>query len=538
MLLLLAGLAQAGLGPDDVIVLYNADDPEALATAQHYADARDIPSEQLCAITGVDPAAREVAFADFDSQIRTPFEACRDALPYPDDIDAIVIVRGLPYRVKLPQFYASLEATLQVGRAVDGNGVEVAGQGQVKSGTYTAASVFNPAFVAGGQYAADTTYSYGPNGNYMTAPRIVRGENVPGPFRRTDRHANARDFTGELYVVSRLDGFDHDDARALVDRSLLSDAGASDDPLMCMHGADSARGVRDGECRFALLKLDEAGINTTWLDAFDDALSGHTVMAYWTGAANLKGSIDGVTYAPGAVTANLTSFGAAPSNFFCNEGGEACPASESQTSIARFVRAGASAAHGTVAEPLNNTFPNAGMLILYGRGYTLGEAALYNQQYLYWQNLWLGDPLMAPYAERPEITIPAEHPADQPLPTLATHPDGVAWLTIYADGDKVWDDAPPAEGTLPVGLLGLAEGDTVELTIIATAAPPAPDTWDGWPATVQLDPGTKGWRSETFTVIPGAVEETGCGGCSSAGGHAGWMLGLLVLPWVGRRRSP
>ena len=82
MLLLLAGLAQAGLGPDDVIVLYNADDPEALATAQHYADARDIPSEQLCAITGVDPAAREVAFADFDSQIRTPFEACRDALRY------------------------------------------------------------------------------------------------------------------------------------------------------------------------------------------------------------------------------------------------------------------------------------------------------------------------------------------------------------------------------------------------------------------------------------------------------------------------
>ena len=99
------------------------------------------------------------------------------------------------------------------------------------------------------------------------------------------------------------------------------------------------------------------------------------------------------------------SYGAAVGNFFCNQDGTVCPGGEAQTSIARFIRAGASGAHGTVNEPLNNPFPNAGTMILYTFGYSMGESWLFNQRYLYWQNVYLGDPLATPYAKRPVVTI-------------------------------------------------------------------------------------------------------------------------------------
>jgi len=544
MLLLLATLAQAGLGPDDVVVLYHADDEEAVATAQHYAQARDLSPAQLCGVSGIEPSTREVDFETFDTAIRQPFEACRDALPHPEDIDAIVTVRGLPYRVTLPAYVASLEATLQVGRSVlQGGTDEVASLGQQQQGPYYA-SIQNPDYIWGGVYSADVDYSYGPNPYYMTAPRIVRGEATPGPFERMgSRPYGGVIFDDELYIVSRLDGFDHSDARALVDRSVASDEGATDDPILCMHAADGARGARDGECRFALLKLDEAGINTAWVDTFDSGLSDRTVMAYFTGAANLKGAIDGVTYAPGAIVDNLTSFGAVPRNFFCDESGQTCPESESQTSVARFVRAGASAAHGTVAEPLNNVFPNAGMLLLYGRGYTLGEAALYNQRFLHWVNLWLGDPLMAPYAERPVVEVAEQVPLNEDLSIEASHSDGIARTVLYVDGVKVFDDGTGQGAGRSPQDWGVAEGDTVEVLVVATAAPPIPDDWDGWPSTVPVafDPGTKGWTRTTVTVgapVEDPVIEPEGGGCGCSTGSRGvpWVLGSMGLLLALRRR--
>ena len=160
-----------------------------------------------------------------------------------------------------------------------------------------------------------------------------------------------------------------------------------------MEGADSARAARDPECEYATRMLSAAGFNAEYLGPHDSALSGRTVGAYLTGAANLRGAIDGLEYAPGALTDNITSYGALPRNWFCDVTGESCPENEAQTAIARFVRAGATGAQGTVAEPYNFAFPNAGLLLLYTFGYNLGESYLFNQKYLYWMNTVVGDPL-------------------------------------------------------------------------------------------------------------------------------------------------
>lgn len=546
LLPLLATPALAGLGPDDVIVLYNADDPEAVETANQYAVARDLADAHLCGLSGIDPTARSLDLATWDTSIREPFEACRDALPHPDDIDAIVIVRGLPYVVELPAYRASLAAMMQVGRGIrTSDGADVASLPQARNGPFLA-SVNNPRYLWGGIYAQDTTASFGASAWYMTSPRIVRGEveAVPGPFERMDGHnRDGHDLSGELYIVTRLDGFDHTDARALIDRALAADGSFPTAPFLCMRGADGARGVRDAECEHALRMIAAAGGQTEWVSAFDGALEGREVISYWTGAANMRGAIDGVTYAPGAVADNLTSFGAVPRNWFCDDTGETCPASESQTSMARFIRAGASATQGTVAEPLNNVFPNAGMLILYHQGYTLGESWLYNMRFLHWVNTWVGDPLMAPFAERPVVEVPEQAPVNRPLEVLADHPDGVARLTVYVDGQRIYDDADAElPGKVPADW-GAAPADIVEVLAVAVADAPPPVLPDGWPATapVPFDPGTKGWTRTLVTIgdpVEDVIEEPdegGCGGCSSPGGGPAWMLGLLVLPLLRRR---
>lgn len=537
MLLLLAALAHAGLGPDDVVVLYNADDTEATATAAYYAEARDIDPAHLCGLTGIDPATRGISAADAELLVVTPLEACRAALPHPEDIDVIVTVRGLPYTVAVPGGTVSLDAYLQVGRATyrDGSGL-IAGS----RNDFFRSPVRNPVYIEGGAFSSDMTASYGPSSYYATSPRIARGLGVPAPFERVaDRWWRDWDFTDELLIVSRLDGFDHDDARDLVDRAIAADQSFPAAPFLCMRGSEGARGVRDAECEHALRMLDSAGFDTTWVDTFDAELSGHEVITYWTGTANLKTGIDGITYAPGAVADNITSFGARPQNFFCNEAGDVCPESESQTSVARFVRAGATGAHGTVAEPYNNCFPNAGFMLLYAHGYTMGEAWLTNQQFLYWMHQYLGDPLTLPFADRPQITALAEAAVDAPWRPEITHPWGIASVTVYVDGAKVHTDA---DGSFQPDGLGLADGDTVDVLVVAQAdAAPAIEV-AGWPALepVTFDPGPKGWLRTTLSVGPPVPvdepePEAGCG-CSSGASEAslfGW-LPLVVI--VSRRR--
>lgn len=548
-LLALLGSALAGLGPDDVVVAYNADDPEAVETALHYALARDLPEAQLCGLGGVESTRRTIPLDQAQELLIAPLQACIAALPDPSLIDAVVLVRGLPYRVDLPDggFFVSLEAAIQVAGATrPSDGAPLLGMPQARQGSLPIASIQNPTYIQGALYSSDMPASFGPSAWYATSPRIVRGEGELGPFTADqDFLYTSWDFGRALYIVSRLDGFDHTDARALVDRSVTSDESFPKATFLCMRGSEGARGVRDAECEHALRMLDLAGFDTEWVPAFDGNLSDREVIAYFTGTANLRGAIDGLTYAPGAVVENITSFGANPGNFFCSDDGERCPQNESQTSIARMVRAGATAAHGTVAEPLNNVFPNAGFLLLYAHGYTLGEAALYNQRFLYWQNLWLGDPLAAPFAERPAVTLHDGAPVNGGLDRAigVEHPDGIGEVVVFVDGEPVRGRLPPGSGSWPTfEELGYLPNDQVELLVVAQAGVSDPLVVPGWPAVepVPLHPAPKGWMRGVITVgdyeldLPEPEPDPepdprGCGCASGPMSGAAWLLALLPL---------
>ena len=495
-------VALAGGGPVSTQVLYAADDPDSHALALYYASARQLPDNRLCGVAGsFEPT---ISWDDFDALIRQPWEACLR-----DDTDVLVVVKGLPYRVDLPDFTASLEGVLQVGRGTVDD-LEVAGQGQATWDGHAYASIKNPAVAYRGYISSDFSLSNPTESYYTTTSGLVR-QKWPRGFRR-DRYW--RDppvyLDGELLVVGRLDGWTFDDATALVDRALASEEATPEGSWLCMQAADTARGPRDPECEFALRKLAELGVDTTWLDTHDSELSGHSVLAYLTGAANLKGAIDGITYAPGAYADNITSYGAVPNNF-CEDCGE------SQTSIARFVRAGASATHGTVNEPLNNVFPNAGVMLMYSQGYSLGESVLYNLRYLYWQNLLLGDPLMTPFDERPTVSVESGVYAGVPVVFAGQHSRGVARMELWMDGELlVKKKGELVEWTFD-------ELGDVQVLVVAVAVGrtlSAPE----WPTPDQeINPDTQGWATMSLEVTEPPVEDT-----ADSGLHSGLDTGEAI----------
>jgi hypothetical protein len=508
--LLLTSAALAGGGPLNVMVLYNADVPEALGVAETYQAARSLPDGHICGVTGVDPAAQQLDSMVVDTLIRAPLDACISALPAPDEIDYIVVVRGLPYQVNIAAGVGSrtsLSAQLQVfhGSSLT-TGMEVAGNPVYESWGFSMTDLVNPVYISDAYMPEDFVVSNPSERSYITASGITRMAEVPHSFRRQDVDAGASyDLSNNLFVVTRLDGFDYQDALDLIDRGVAADGTFPTATLLCMEGADSARAARDPECEYATRMLSAAGFNAEYLSPYDSALSGRTVGAYLTGAANLRGAIDGLEYVPGALTDNITSYGALPRNWFCDATGTSCPENEAQTAIARFVRAGATGAHGTVAEPYNFAFPNAGLLLLYTFGYNLGESYHFNQRYLYWMNTILGDPLTTPYATRPTLSWPAEVHEGEALTITAAHADGVSETRLYRDGALV---ASAVGGSLDV-VLEAVDGEEVSLLVVAVAENVIQPRL-GWPEENPLPQAdVQGWLVGSVQVLEALPGDTG-----------------------------
>lgn len=116
------------------------------------------------------------------------------------------------------------------------------------------------------------------------------------------------------------------------------------------------------------------------------------ILGQFTGAEVLE--LAGNGYLPGSILDNLTSFG----GYLLDNNG--------QSDLLNFVRYGVSGAYGTVSEPTNNptrwcdyTLP--ARLV---SGFNLAEA--YLQTVLDWRvGVVVGDPLLAPYARPPVITL-------------------------------------------------------------------------------------------------------------------------------------
>ncbi len=376
---------------------------ENLQLLDAYGAARGLPAGNRCVLGGLPDAATELSARvltadDYQALVLTPVQACLADAHDPDAIDFLVVIRGMPNHVTGQGWQASLEAALTVG-VTDVDGEPLWNRAEAVNQRPT---ILSPLYKAFAVYDLMTELK---GGRFPTAPHhadIARD----GPQDVLIATAAGLERVGpvawDLRPAYRLDGGSDEATQALIDRSVESDYTAPDGLWMCMTGADPARGVRDRECGRALDLLEDMQMRVARPPWTADLTQEDPVIAYLTGAADLRGAIDGVAYRPGALTDNITSFGAVPQNWSYGADGE------SQTSIVRFLEAGASSTHGTSAEPLNGAFASAGLMVLYAHGYTMGEAYALALPYLRWMNVPVGDPLMAPYAPPPPPDPPDE----------------------------------------------------------------------------------------------------------------------------------
>lgn len=496
VVLLVPSLARATPAPDSVAVLANADVPGSVALAMRYAEARSIPASQVCLLSL--PTTPEMTFDELQMRLLGPLDACLGESR--DRIEAIVIMRGVPIRVPMPSgTRVSVAAAIGLWDTTNADGTPLLGT--------------PPGIVAdcGGSPCTRAR-----------VPNAYGGEPFVAGWSFTTSEVTYRPV-----LVTMLHGRTDADAMSLLDVALEAEGGEAEGTFLLMRGADGARGVLDLGYPAVLAALSARGVMAEVVD-FDADLTGRTLSGFMTGTASLGTTIEGNTYVRGALTDNLTSFGAVPQNFEAS--------GEAQVSIARWVAAGAAGAHGTIDEPLNNCFPQRQLLVDYVDGATLAEAYLGRMPYVYWMNLVLGDPLLAPYAERPEVTIEGLTDGmtfeSAVLSVRATPPAGrsIASLILYVDGvEAARSEGPSLTHCLAPSAAGNHEVLAVARTLLDASAPhPYPAA--GWASIAASARG-----GATSCTVPDAGTDaggvdasvgdagpgTGGGGCACRAGHVG-----------------
>jgi uncharacterized protein (TIGR03790 family) len=371
-----SGAASAQDG-SNVLVAMNVTSALSERVAAHYVRARRIPAENVVALrTG---AADEVTRAQYEREIEAPIGAWIKRHAMQDRILYIVLIKGIPVRI-----------SGSAGR--DGN----------------SASVDSELTLLYRKLVGTRVVSVGPLPNPYSGDSGLR--TVRGLFSHADH---------DLYLVSRLDGFDEADVLALIDR------GSS--PMRSGDFVLDSKGKSTGETPELWLKatadaLAAAGfeqrvvLESTASNVHDRA----NILGYSSWGSNdpsIRTRRLGLGFVPGALATMFVSTGArtfqAPPDGWqpgtvqdLRLSYEGSP----QSLIGDLVREGVSGVAGYIAEPfLDGTIRPDILFPAYVAGFNLIESFYIAMPYLSWQTVVLGDPLCAPFRSKvltPEQAAP------------------------------------------------------------------------------------------------------------------------------------
>jgi uncharacterized protein (TIGR03790 family) len=472
LLALMPARAFAVPGPDSTAVVANGDDPESTKLARAYASARQIPDRQVCIVRAVPKGA----FIRFDQYlaIEKQIQRCLFDGGVLPRIEAIVLARGIP-------------------RMVEVGGGPGAGRVSFPAALATWKSV----------WLKDGTRLLGKPPGRCLGLHCLLAPRWPNPFRKGvfepgwSKKSEDGAVLWRPLLVTVLDGYSYADAARLFESALRAErVGGARGRFLFMNGADPARSALDGEYDRVMAGLRARGYTDVARVPFASDLTGLTIAAFFTGTPTLGQTIEGNTFAPGALVDNLTSCGATPVNF--NPPDPKKPHSECQVSIARWVARGVAGVHGTVAEPLTISFPSRALILDYVDGSTLAEAFFRNMPYVYWRNVVLGDPMAVPYARRPVVTFEGLETgtrvfsATHRIKVRAINPAGGAIGTthLYVDGVEV---AGSKDGHLEA-CVGIPRSEGKELPLLAVA-----QTADDGSPSARYRP--KGWKEIRVRAI-------------------------------------
>jgi len=339
-------LAPALAAPADdpashVLVVINMASQESRSVGGYYRLKRNIPKEN---VVTVDLSQTETVSKDeFNFSLLKPVQ--KAARSSSTRIDYIVLTKGIPIRIG------------------DGGGPS----------TDAYLAVMNRDTPAIGK---------------LTEEEIRKSMN---PYFGKKEHFDSSKYN--MYLVTRLDGYTAEDAKALVDHSLA--AKPVDGPFYMDEAANRTSGgygELQGTMATAANLLRKAGKEAVVENSATFGNPGRPVMGYITWGSN-DGKFDekvykGVKFLPGAVSETFVSTSAR--TFKRTSGG--------QSLIADLIASGVTGVKGYVSEPYTFALARPDILLdRYVSGYNLAESFYMASPVVKWKDLVIGDPLCNPY---------------------------------------------------------------------------------------------------------------------------------------------
>jgi uncharacterized protein (TIGR03790 family) len=356
-LLSFGGLASAQTAAN-VAVIINEQSPASIRIGEYYARQRAVPSENVIRISL--PPAEEVDRATFINKIETPIGRALTVAGLQDRILYVVLTKGVP---------------LRIAGTIGGRG--------------TAASV-----------DSELTLLY----RHLTGRAVPPAGPLDNPYYAGSAADVAHGFSRsehDIYLVTRLDGFDETDIFTLIDRAVLPEKTGS---VVFEQRGDARSAIPDRwmtEAAEAIKASSYEGATAVKLSAAVRDTAPTLAYFSWGGAdPALRQNLPTLPFVAGSIAATL---GAADAATFEHKPG-ATPLS------AELIKAGASGVGGNIREPyLQSSFRPQILFAAYLRGLPLAEAYYRALPHISWQSVIVGDPLTRPFGKSEAI---ADVPAD------------------------------------------------------------------------------------------------------------------------------
>lgn len=355
-----------------VVILANRDDPDSLRVAQHYAEARSVPAENIIALSM--PTTETITWREFVATIWQPLQdelvrakwinaipmALTDSLGRrkidvnSHRIAALVVCRGVPLAI-------AHDPTLYV----DTRPLTLREEFRTNAG------------------AVDSELSL------LARPDYQINAFVPNPLFQNDR---ASRFEHERVIeVTRLDGPSVDDALALVDRALAAEQTGLIGRAYVDEGGPHPDGDRWLEATVKLLDalgfdrdVDRSPVTIAATARFD---APSLYFGWYAGDLNGPMALPGLRFPAGAIALHIHSYSARTLR------------STTAGWVGPLVARGITATMGNVFEPYLQLTHHPDLLLrALARGATLADAACYALPALSWQTVVIGDPLYRPFA--------------------------------------------------------------------------------------------------------------------------------------------
>jgi uncharacterized protein (TIGR03790 family) len=426
-------ISLAGGGPENVLLLVNANSDDSKTIANYYIRMRQIPPQNVVYINwrgGMRATKGDV----FRSRILMPAIKWIDDHKLNPQIDYLVYSADFPTRIDLNNLFTTVSLPPRYDATASING----------------ASYLTPYVVSqdpGIAMPHTNWYVPGPvQPNLQTCQQLA---NAPSRGFRSlyqwDQNGKRTKDpkAGQRYLLSTVLGVTYgrgntvDEILSYLKRAVEADGTRPKGTIYYMENENIRSNVRDKCYPGVAAEIKKLNVRSVVQKGILPQRA-PDVMGLMAGVNIFNWKQSGSKVLPGAICEHLTSYGGDMSD------------GASQTPLSEFLRQGAAGSSGTVKEPgaVQFKFPLPTLQLHYARGCSLAEA-FYQSVTGPYQLLIVGDPLCQPWAEFPTVTVEGIKPDQQLSGSVAITPSGrtsdgkpLRMVDVFLDGKLLVRLAP------------------------------------------------------------------------------------------------